>query len=66
MNASLEEISRQFFFDYSNTPRPDALYSEMIPGGCIQVCLNTSDQESKVNIEALFNTVHRHKEIIWK
>ncbi len=64
MNASLEEISRQFFFDYSNTPRPDALYSEMTPGGCIQVCLNTSDEESKVNIEALFNTVHKHKEII--
>jgi len=64
MNASLEEISRQFFFDYSNTPRPDALYSEMTPGGCIQVCLNTSDQESKVNIEALFNTVHRHKSIL--
>ena len=56
MNASLE--------DYSNTPRPDALYSEMTPGGCIQVCLNTSDQESKVNIEALFNTVHRHKSIL--
>lgn len=64
MNASLEDISRQFFFDYSNTPRPDALYSEMTPGGCIQVCLNTSDQESKVNIEALFNTVHRHKSIL--
>lgn len=64
MNASLEEISRQFFFDYSNTPRPDALYSEMTPGGSIQVCLNTSDQESKVNIEALFNTVHRHKSIL--
>ena len=64
LNASLEEISRQFFFDYSNTPRPDALYSEMTPGGSIQVCLNTSDQESKVNIEALFNTVHRHKSIL--
>lgn len=64
LNASLEEISRKFFFDYSNTLRPDALYSEMTPGGSIQVCLNTSDEESKVNIEALFNTVHRHKEII--
>lgn len=64
LNASLEDISRKFFFDYSNTPRPDALYSEITPGGSIQVCLNTSGQESKVNIEALFNTIHRHKEII--
>lgn len=64
LNAGLEEIASRLFFDYSNTPRPDALYCEMIPGGSIQVCMNTDSQESKVNIEALFNTVHRHKSII--
>ena len=64
LNAGLEEIAARLFFDYSNTPRPDALYCEMIPGGSIQVCMNTDSQESKVNIEALFNTVHRHKSII--
>ena len=42
----------------------DALYSEMIPGATIQVCLNNAGEESKVNIEALFNTVHAHKELI--
>ena len=66
LNASLEEISRQLYFDYSTEKNDDALYSEMVPGSTIQVCLNKSGEDSKVNIEALFNTVHRHKEIIWK
>lgn len=64
MNASLDEITRKLYFDYSTTINPDALYSELIPGGCIQVIENTTGQESKVNIEALFNTVHKHKEQI--
>lgn len=63
LNASLEEISHRFFFDYGNTVRPDSLYSETIPGGLIQVCPNTTGEESKVNIEALFNAVHSHKEL---
>ena len=36
----------------------------MIPGGNIQVYLNQTGEESKVNIEALFNTVNQHKELI--
>lgn len=64
LNASIEEISKRLYFDYSNDRIEDALYSEMIPGGSIQVCLNTTGSDSKVNIEALFNTVHRHKELI--
>lgn len=36
----------------------------MTPGGCVQVYPNTGSEESKVNIEALFNTVHLHKELI--
>ena len=43
---------------------PDALYCERIPGGNIQVYLNQAGEESKVNIEALFNTVNQHKELI--
>lgn len=64
LNASIEEISKRLYFDYSNDRIEDALYSEMIPGGSIQVCLNTTGEESKVHLEALFNTVHRHKELI--
>ena len=43
---------------------PRSLYSEQLPGGFIQVYQNTEGSESKVNIEALFNTVHKHKELV--
>ncbi|MGN1220167.1 MAG: ATP-binding cassette domain-containing protein [Candidatus Cryptobacteroides sp.] len=64
LNATVEEISEKLYFDYSNEKIEGALYSEMTPGGCVQVLVNTSSEESKVNIEALFNTVHLHKELI--
>ncbi|MDE6872149.1 MAG: ATP-binding cassette domain-containing protein [Bacteroidales bacterium] len=64
LNASIAEISEKLYFDYSNERKDSALYSEMIPGGSIQVYPNTSCEESKVNIEALFNTVHLHKELV--
>lgn len=64
LNASLEEISQKLYFDYGNIIDPGALYSEQLPGGFIQVAPNASGEESKVNIEALFNTVYRHKELI--
>ena len=64
LNASIAEISEKLYFDYSNERKDGALYSEMIPGGSIQVYPNTSGEESKVNIEALFNTVHLHKELV--
>jgi len=64
MNAGIDEITEKLYFDYSNERRDDALYSEMIPGGCIQVSLNQEGADSKVNIEALFNTAHQHKELI--
>lgn len=64
LNASIAEISEKLYFDYSNERKDGALYSEMIPGGSIQVYPNTSCEESKVNIEALFNTVHLHKELV--
>ena len=64
LNATVEEISEKLYFDYSNEKIEGALYSEMTPGGCVQVCVNTSSEESKVNIEALFNTVHLHKDLI--
>ena len=64
LNATLEEISEKLYFDYSSEVKEGALYSELIPGGCIQVFHNTTGQESKVSIEALFNTAHKHKELI--
>ena len=64
LNASIREIAEKLTFDYSNERNPNALYSEMTPGGCVQVYPNTGSEESKVNIEALFNTVRLHKELI--
>ena len=64
VNASLQEISEKLYFDYSTETKDGALYSEIVPGGNIQVMLNTEGEDSKVNIEALFNTVHKHKELV--
>lgn len=64
LNASLDRIAQLLYFDYSGIPHPDALYSEILPTNSIQVYPNTKNIESKVNIEALFNTVHMHKELI--
>lgn len=64
LNASLEEISRKLFFDYGTELHQESLYSEQLPGGFIQVYPNVLNQDSKVNIEALFNAVHKNKELI--
>lgn len=64
LNASIEQIAQKLFFDYGTQLHTDALYSEQLPGGFIQVYANADGAESKVNIEALFNAVHRHKDLI--
>ena len=64
LKAAIPAISEKLYFDYSSEPMENALYREMIPGGNIQVCLNQTGEDSKVNLEALFNTVHQHKELI--
>ena len=63
LNACIQEIAEKFYFDYSGEAKHEALYSEMTPGGNIQVLLNATGEDSKVNIEALFNTVHKHKDL---
>lgn len=64
LNASIETISDKLFFDYGNVLHTDCLYSEQLPGGFIQVYRNLDKKESKVNIEALFNAVHKNKELL--
>jgi len=63
LNASLEEIASKLYFDYGTELHPDNLYTEQLPGGFIQVYQNMTGKESKVNIEALFNAVHKNKEL---
>ncbi len=64
LNASAEEITRRLYFDYGTQLHPESLYSEQLPGGFIQVYPNTTGEDSKINVEALFNAVHRNKELI--
>ena len=64
LNATVERIAEKLFFDYGTTLHPEALYSEQLPGGFIQVLPNPDKADSKVNIEALFNTVHKHKDFV--
>lgn len=64
VNASLEEISSKLYFDYGTTLLPGALYSEQLPGSFVQVVVNPDGRDSKVSIEALFNAVHKNKDLI--
>lgn len=64
LNASVEEIESKIYFDYGTEVKPDALWTESVPGGLIQVLPNTDGEQSKINVEALFNAVHCNKETI--
>ena len=64
LNASVEEITSRLFFDYGTQLHQESLYSEQLPGGFIQVYPNTTGEDSKINVEALFNAVHKNKELI--
>lgn len=61
LNASVQRITEKLLFEYGAEQRSDALYSEMQPGGYLNVVPNTDGAESQLNIEALFNAVLRNK-----
>ena len=64
LNATVEEITSRLYFDYGTQLHPESLYSEQLPGGFIQVYPNTTGEDSKINVEALFNALHKNKELI--
>ena len=64
LDASVQRITEKLCFEYGGEPREDALYSEMLPGGSLNVVPNTTGEESLINIEALFNAVLRNKNTI--
>ena len=64
LDASVQRIQEKLFFEYGGEQRQDALYSEMQPGGYLNVVPNTTGEESQINIEALFNAVLRNKRVI--
>jgi ABC-2 type transport system ATP-binding protein len=61
LDASVQKITEKLFFEYGGEAREDALYSELLPGGYMNVVPNTTGEESQINIEALFNAVLRNK-----
>ena len=64
LNATVEEITSKLYFDFGTQLHPESLYSEQLPGGFIQVYPNSTGEDSKINVEALFNAVHKNKELI--
>ncbi|MBQ3709521.1 MAG: ATP-binding cassette domain-containing protein [Bacteroidales bacterium] len=64
LKATFREIAEKLYFDYGTDALPDALYSEMIPGGYVSVIRNPERFDSKISIEVLFNTVMKNKETI--
>ena len=61
LDASVQRITERLLFEYGGTQRTDALYSELRPGGWLNVVPNVADEESQLDIEALFNAVLRNK-----
>ena len=64
LDATFEEISKKLYFEYGAEKSDDALYSEMMPSGYINVLPNKFEMESQVNVEALFNAVRNNKKRI--
>ena len=64
LDASVEKITDKLYFEYGGQQRQDALYSEMMPGGYLNVLVNNGMGESQISIEGLFNAVLRNKSTI--
>lgn len=64
LNESLESISEKLYFSLEKTLPEDVLYFEPTLGGYLCVSKNTGKGESRVNLEALFNTTMKNKALI--
>lgn len=64
INASIEEIAAKLYFSFDSEKNDQAIYSEMVPGGFINVMRNVEGLESNVLIEPLFNTAVRNRQVI--
>ena len=64
LNESIESIAEQLYFSLEKTVPQDALYFEPALGGYLCVRRNEGRGESRINLEALFNTTVNNKDII--
>lgn len=58
LDSSVSAIQRKYSFEVSANIPEDALYSEPGLGGCCSISENESDEESRINIELLFNYIN--------
>jgi ABC-2 type transport system ATP-binding protein len=67
-NQPIEEITKKLFFRVAdrNEKTENAIYSEDTLRGLYQVCENTTGEESKLDIELLFNAILTEKNKIVK
>ncbi|MBR4065942.1 MAG: ATP-binding cassette domain-containing protein [Bacteroidaceae bacterium] len=61
LDKSVSDIQKEFRFDISPTAPADALYVEPGLGGCCSISRNTAGEESRINIELLFNYINYKK-----
>ena len=66
LNESIETITDRLFFRLQDADRNDlpVIYSEDTLRGVFQVCENVNREDSKLDIELLFNAVYRNKKQI--
>lgn len=64
LNNTVEEISQKLLFTYSTTRPENALFTEQTMLGYTSVLENKYNEDSTLNIEALFNAVITNKEKI--
>ena len=61
LDKSVSDIQSEYVFDTSAAAPADALYVEPGLGGCCSISRNTTGEESRINIELLFNYINSIK-----
>lgn len=58
----IDEIGRRLRFEYDTVTRQDAVWTERLPSGCVQICPNPERAETRCHIGALYNAFYGRKE----
>lgn len=61
LDKSVSDIQQEYTFDVTVNAPADALYVEPGLGGCCSISRNTTGEESRINIELLFNYINSKK-----
>jgi ABC-2 type transport system ATP-binding protein len=61
LDKSVADIQSEYLFETTNTVPDDALFVEAGLGGCSSIRRNVNGEESRINIELLFNYINSKK-----